>query len=673
MDLVNLTWNCQGLPCSVPHVWHGMAPVDWEGPVEYRARVHAGPGAKWLNFWGVSCRCRVLVEGEEAGSHQGIWDAFSIDLRPWEGQEVEVVVEVIKNGGPSIPVKEAASGFLPYVYHTFGGIWREVELSDAPLSFPGAAQASRIAVTPEGRILADGKPFYGRGVLTWGWNPRTASCLYSDEEEDEMLDQIQALGFNLVKFCLWLPSHRMLKEMDRRGLWAWLELPIWLPSSRAEALDAMREECLVIARQYTHHTNVLAWTAGCELSEGIPPEWREGLVRDLKEVTRHPLVKDNSGGAEMYGGHPLEFGDFEDFHPYCDAPFYPSVLASLAPGPRPHRPTLLGEFNDYDVFRPLHRWADNPPYWASEDPALNAQGVRWQYDLPDILRRCRETDLGNWLAENEDRLAAASLSQGAWMRDRAFDATRLNDWIDGWVLTGWSHTPIASAGVVDDEGRPVYPPGVVEGWCSDERIILFPRRTPPWVAGGNRPGFESPTVRPPGPWLFQAAVHSVSGGEGALAWTIEGLGEGACPPSRVDPCRCRQAGRFVMDIPAGRWKLRLKWGGAEREFDLWAPESPLVVARVRGNLARPWFRECCWLWEEDLGWEGQWDALFLAAGDTVFSTEWLDERHPGWTPVLLRLDTRTFERSVAVARVEGRLIASFHPQSPRWLVEALAP
>jgi len=108
-------------PCTIPHAWRQEVPVTWEGPAIYRCRIElSGPAT--LLFHGVSYQARVFLDDELVGTHEGIWDAFTM---PVEGQgSYELRVEVIKNGGVTFPVREVASGFLPFVYHTFGGIYK---------------------------------------------------------------------------------------------------------------------------------------------------------------------------------------------------------------------------------------------------------------------------------------------------------------------------------------------------------------------------------------------------------------------------------------------------------------------------------------------------------------------------------------------------------------------
>lgn len=658
------------IPVELPHVWHLQVPVAWEGPAIYRATAKVEPETPILLFHGASYLAEVFVDGQPVADHRGIWDAFTVDLTPWANQQVEFEVRVTKNGGRRFPVRDVASGFIPYVFHTFGGLFRPVEFVGP--GFQLQKDAAQTGVTVDnGRIHVHGKPFYARGILTWGWYPQTANPHADLATIRAEVGHIQNAGFNLVKFCLWLPPHHYLQELHRRGIWAWIELPIWLPNPEATSLHQMEEECLRIVSQYRHHPNILAWTAGCELSEGIDPQWRKGLVEKIQALTGHPLVKDNSGGAEMYGGHPDEFGTFEDFHPYCEPMDYPGVLASLAPGPRSAMPALLGEFNDYDLFRPLHQWVDDCPYWASGDPEQNDQGVRWQHDLPAIIANCRDSELGEWLERHGNELALNSHLQSVWMRQRAFDATRLQSWIDGWVLTGLRHTPISSAGILDDNGEPAYPVQTLRQWTADTSLLLFPRRTPPWVNGGNRAGFEPPTVRFAGNCRFLAAVHSVVDVESTLRWNIEGVGSGECPATRVRALETAEVGSFTAELPAGRHRLELSFGGALREFPIHVttPLDPFdlgVTHRPSATLSRPFFREACLHYQHpawaETGWLNDFERLALVASDQTIDPCCL----PQDAEILLtRLDTRTFERLPIAARIGNRIVTTLLPGCPR--------
>lgn len=707
---------------AVPHAWRQDVAVTWEGPAYYETDVAVPEGGGWLVFEGVSYAAEVRVDGVPVAAHNGIWDAFSVPLRAAAGTTVHLEVRVLKNGGSSYPVSDVASGFLPFVFHTFGGLYRDVWLHatrDDPLGNPPPAPRSRICA--EGaRLLLDGRPFYMRGVLNWGWYPEVGHPNPPDATVRKEFAQMRAMGFNTVKCCLWVPSHRWLELAAEAGLAVWLELPLWDPS--ADHLDSMRAELERIVRQIRRHEAIVCWTIGCELGASTPPGFRQELVEFVRAETGCPLVKDNSGGAEMYGGDPREFGDFYDFHPYCDTPFYPVVLDSLLPGPRTRQPTLLGEFNDLDVHRDLPRIRAEAPYWASPDPALNDVGVRWQYDLPRVLASSRfatEPD-----AARHDALHRSSLAKAAFVRRSVQASVRARDAIAGYVVTGWRDTPVSSSGMVDDWGDPKPQLGAAE-WNGADALFPIPRRRPPWIAGGNRPGWVDPFSHFAGGVSVRVGAHSEGGGRGELEWSAVDfawrgerrpggrIAQGRLPEVEVGPLASTELGELWFEAAEpGGVLLSLKWGGASEHWPLWIVEpwtretasgwegfdppgrladlafgdaGPLVATRVpidlearlraggrvlllldEGPVERaPFWRESAYeflneeVWSR-LGFADHWERFLPVSGDCVMN---LAELLPGaeWSVWMNRVDTRTYADAPVLAQAEvgeGRIVAT---------------
>jgi hypothetical protein len=298
-------------------------------------------------------------------------------------------------------------------------------------------------------------------------------------------------------------------------MFAWLELPLWDPTPDPEKQEAMFAEMERITRQYAHHDNIIVWTCGCELSSNTTAEFRERLYKMVKEITGCPLVKDNSGGSEMYGGDLREFGDFYDFHPYCDLPFYPQVLDSLLIGPRKRMPILLGEFNDVDVFRDLARLRKERPYWTSTDPALNDQGLRWE---PPVLPRVlEESPLAKKSPRHDDQLCQ-SWFKACFVRSRVQSSVRERGFA-GYVVTGWRDTPISAAGLIDDWGKPRDKLPLL-AYDGDTGVFLVPFRKPPWIDGGNRPGWTDPYNYFEGPITMQVGLHSARSQTCDVQWEV---------------------------------------------------------------------------------------------------------------------------------------------------------
>lgn len=564
---------------QVPHAWKQDVSVRWEGPAVYRTSINVTGNRSWLVFEGVSYQAVVFINGKQKIDHRGIWDAFSVDLGSYGGQTVEVEVKVIKNGGETFPVKDVASGFIPYVYNTFGGIYRDVFLVEAeqdPLKELPKAKPTRVKV--DGRkVFVDGQPFYARGTLTWGWYPELGHLNPDDETIRKEIRQTKELGFNLIKFCLWVPSHRFFEIMKEEGVEAWLELPLWDPSSDPERLEQIADDLERIVAQYRHHDNIVMWTVGCELSTATPAEYRQRLVEMVKRQTGCPLVKDNSGGAEMYGGDLREYGDFYDFHPYCDTNIYPVVLDCLMPGPRTDLPVFFGEYNDIDVHRDLARIWKEMPYWAADDNDLNDQGVRWQFDLPYFLPKSRFIQPENKKAHEE--MMASTKSKAIFTRKFVHEQVRARDSVAGYVVTGWRDTAISTAGMIDDWGELRYTQDELKSWNFEDVLYTIPTRRPPWISGGNRPGWLDPYCFFVGPVLWKLGINSEKGIEGALKWTLRAedgsivaSGQGSKIKVKAQDSTQLEELYWVFEKP-GKHTLTVEFGTAKNEWAIWALEK----------------------------------------------------------------------------------------------------
>lgn len=625
-------------PCAVPHAWRQDVPVSWEGPASYRTSLDVPEEGGWLRFQGVSYAAEVFIEGEPVAQHKGIWDAWEVDLIRWSGRQVAVQVQVNKNGGHSYPVADVLSGFIPYLHHTFGGIFRPVWLTDEPLP---AGQPTDEAVAWRDR------PF--SGVLHWGWYPEIGHPHASEEACINEIERIAELGFDHIKFCLWLPPHHYLTAMAERGLSAWIELPLWLPN--ADSVERQKDEMLRIVRQYRHHPNIVAWTVGCELGKAATYEWRYELVQELAELTRVgeslPYLMDSSGGAAMYGGDPREAGTIRDYHPYCDAPHYPPVLERM----RPHddsKPVVLGEWCDADVLRDPARIADQ--YWASEDEGLNAKGVRWIHELPRIA-----ADPPEWSSSTD--LQESSRSQCLFMRQFAYDIARGLS-LDKTVLTGLRDTPISTAGVFDDFGEPRFTPRECQAAFSLDNFGLVPGYAAPWVPETNVAGWTLPYCCFEGDLMVHLRGCGKAQGE-PISWCC-GSQEGISPDGEI----------ALISLTVGEHVLTAKAGAIERSWPISVfPKSEadfpkaVSIQCAEGTIPAPFFREACQdfslhpIWHE-IGMADAWHKWLYISGDSAFDPGWLDERHPGWKPLLLRYDTRTFRELPTVVLAKDRIITT---------------
>lgn len=694
---------------TVPHSWRQDMSLSDEGPVEYKAIIEVPRTPSKLRFMGVSFAAEVSIDGEMVATHFGIWDAFDVSLKVYAGTRIQVAVSVVKNGGGSYPVADVASGFLPYVFHTFGGIYGEVILldEDVPLSLP-APVLSRVSVTGT-QMHLDGRPFYMRGLLHWGWYPELG---HTNAPEDTIRREVQAakkLGFNLVKFCLWIPPQRYLEILKEESLEAWIELPFWQPSRDPESLEKIANEIDRIVRQYRHHDNILLWTIGCELGNSAPAEFRSRVTLHVKNLTSAALVKDSSGGAEMYGGDLREFGDFYDFHPYCDTEFFPDVLNLLLPGPRKKQPVLLGEFNDIDTHRDLALLGNEIPFWASNLSELNDRGVRWQYDLPEVLRSNRFSLYPE--KESHRALMESARQKALFVRKTVNELVRARDEISGYVLTGWRDTPISSSGFFDDWDDPRFCPGECASWNGDACLFMIPSRKTPWIGGGNRPVTTDPFNLFVGRLHWKVGVHSQSPIHGGLIWRIVDsrgvvVGRGSEPFASVDPLISTEIGQinWHCDLP-GEYQIQIEFGPASNAWPLWITEPlleedlgrwttddpqdvfgfasqtgkyllttrlpiklepGLVLLTTEGTQRKPFWRESAYEFKNQAFWKvvpfaERWSRILPICPDRVIDPGWLDSLGVPYETLLRRIDVRTYEEHAVAIRFSDTIITTLRP------------
>jgi hypothetical protein len=246
-------------------------------------------------------------------------------------------------------------------------------------------------------ILLNGQPLYPRGVLHWGWYLHTHAPNPDLETAERELRAAQQCGFNMLKACLWVPSRAYLSLCDRLGLLVWLELPLWLPQMDAAQIAHATREYAAIVRQVRNHPSIVLWTLGCELSARFSSDALGELYALVKRLTGSPLVRDNSGGGECYGGALQEYADFADYHLYGDAHFAGATFRAFLDTPRAPAPWLQGEFADHDTLRDFPTLRRSVPaeqlWWLSRDPAINPQGVRWFYETPFVEARLQQAGL----------------------------------------------------------------------------------------------------------------------------------------------------------------------------------------------------------------------------------------------------------------------------------------
>ena len=303
------------------------------------------------------------------------------------------------------------------------------------------------------------------------------------------------------------------------------------------------------------------------------------------------LVRDNIGSGEAYGGLLNEFAEYRDYHFYSELQFFQPLLDSFAPRWRPVQPWVFGEFCDLDTFRDLRPLGD--PWWLSQDPKVNPQGARWQFDVPFQEERLRA--LRFW--ERGDELRQISERQALLHRKWTLELVRCYREIGGYVITGEADTPISTAGMWDDMGRLKFDPNAFRAFNDDMALLVGWDKRRAWVAGGDRAAYYDTTSYPAGapirPHLI-ASHYGLSAGPAHVRWQVGFEGEAPFAQGEhttggeLAPGDVREvvvAEFLAPDVSAPRPMLlraELEIGGerAANEWPLWVfPREPWARAR----------------------------------------------------------------------------------------------
>lgn len=649
-------------PAIVPHAWGQEVSVEWEGQAVYRTDVDVPRGGATLRFRGVSFAAEVFANGELIARHRGIWDAFDV---PLPSGKTDLEVRVTKNGGPTYPVGSVASGGLPYLFQTFGGIFREVELLEEanPLHLPPPAKREPLP--------------YVRGVVHRGWYPDLGHPNPDEATVQREIREIKALGFNLIKFAGWLPPHRYLELLEAEGLWGWVELPLGGARFDPQYTKAIFDEAERIVRQYRHHASIGMWSLGDAHLTATPRGERAALVDTIRALTGAWV---GDGTANRTG----EIGDFDELGTIGDPTEAAHELRLLRPTLEDSRHAFLGSLAASHAHRDLARLGDELPFWASALRELNARGDRLGSNLSDRLESSRfalePTRSGH------RPLMASSRSMGAFVRKTLVETTRAARWIDGYALEELRDTPVSSAGLFDDWDVARVAPEEAAAWngpaCLFPLVIDRRSRQSPLDSLNHFAG----TVR------LRIGIHTQPGLTGRLAWRIidengRTAARGAGTKQSVEGAREVGTVEWRDAVPGG-YRLEAEFGATQNAWDLWVveesewqsfagwrlddPESDLLDvdlpggdrsvafrrptetkggvlfldASDEGTERRP-FWEGALQFQNDGFWSsvpfrGQWARLLPISAQATLRPDWLKANFGEYETLLERIDTSSY-------------------------------
>ncbi len=304
----------------------------------------------------------------------------------------------------------------------------------------------------------NGRPLSVRGLLNWGYSPPQVAPNPGEAAWKAEFDLARSQGFNLMKFCLWLPPKRCLELADEVGMLTWMEYPTWHPNMTEKFLPALRGEFAEFFRYDRNHPSAILRSLTCETGPSAQLEVIQSLYDLAHQLVPGALVEDDSSWIGWNRVH-----DFYDDHPYGNNHTWVKTLAGFEEHIRAHglKPLVLGEAIAADTWidRPaiLAKLGTNRPWWG---PGPLDATAAWQARLGPL---CGEAALST--------LGPDSLHYGLLMRKFQVEAFRRELPYAGYTISVIRDIPNASMGLVDYLGRPKWTPQEW-AWHGESMLLL---------------------------------------------------------------------------------------------------------------------------------------------------------------------------------------------------------
>lgn len=385
------------------------------------------------------------------------------------------------------------------------------------------------------RLLMNGQPLQIRGVLNWGYAPPGIAPSLDEELMRQEIRFARERGFNLIKFCLWIPPPRYLELCDEAGMLAWIEYPTWHPRlDGAHRAELQREYREFFARDRNHPCVALR-SLTCETGPSAELAVIRGLYDLGKAMIPGALIVDDSSWIEWNRVH-----DFYDDHPYGNNHTWRSSLGRLNAfiDEREPQPLILGEAIAADTFQ-----ADNP--WEAAGEFLQTAHAPWAAAANGLWRERLEAIGKSWnVTPDPECWTAGSLRYAMEMRKFQIEAFRQEVPDGGYVVSVLRDFPKASMGLIDYRGKPKSTPA---DWAFHGDTMLLMKTAADRRAFRAGEPFELEWILAGGPTELPAGF--------SLRWQLESAGQGAV--SLIEEhSGSLAADQFRRDPDSGLWRAR---------------------------------------------------------------------------------------------------------------------
>jgi hypothetical protein len=391
----------------------------------------------------------------------------------------------------------------------------------------------------------NGRPLMIRGLLNWGYSPPHFAPNPGEAAWRSEFGVARARGFNLMKFCLWIPPKRCLELADELGMLTWMEYPTWHPNLTEKYLPHLREEFREFFYYDRNHPSVILRSLTCETGPSAQLPVIQSLYDLAHELVPGALVEDDSSWIGWNRIH-----DFYDDHPYGNNHTWVKALHGFDEHIRAHglKPLVLGEAIAADTWIDrsalLERLGTNRPWWG---PGPLDAVERWSARLSP---QCGDAALA--------LLGSDSLHYALLMRKFQIEAFRRETPYSGYVVSVIRDIPTASMGLIDYLDRPKWSPAEWS-WHGDTMLLL---QTP-----GDRRSFYGDANLHGEILLSHFGRESLSGGTLAITLTQEANNGVGAPRVLLS----RHVKEKIAQAPGTLTRL------ADLDFSLPAAEQPFKV------------------------------------------------------------------------------------------------
>jgi beta-galactosidase/beta-glucuronidase len=122
------------------------------------------------------------------------------------------------------------------------------------------------------------------------------------------LQTVKDLGFNLMKFCLWVPPKGYLEMADAMGVLVWIEYPTWHSQWTQEALPTLEKEFDEFFCYDRNHPSVILRSLTCETGPSADLEVLRKLYDRCHSRIPGSIVEDDSSWIQWNRIHDFYEG-----------------------------------------------------------------------------------------------------------------------------------------------------------------------------------------------------------------------------------------------------------------------------------------------------------------------------------------------------------------------------